>query len=405
MSKVEAYKKLIRQFYAGSLQGTAKENFIKYIEDPEFLEAWEELMEQDTDENTSLKEPDAAQLFARIKSDDRVKNSLTDIPDRSVSKIKIFKSIATAAIVLLLGTAAFLIWNQNEKEIDQIAHLQNVDTELKVLPGTNKAQIILENGSRIDLEKIKGDTVIANGDFDIVKTADGSISYRPKYPGKESSKLVHNTIVTPGGGEYRLILPDGTKVWLNAMTTLRYPVQFNKDIREIEMTGEAYFEVAKVVKAGKRVPFIIHTGSQKLEVLGTVFNLQHYGQKIVTTLLEGKVKLNFAGSDHDGQYLSPDEQATFDMASNRVKKIQVDPFYFSAWKDGKFAFEKTAIEEVMETISRWYDVEVIFKNELKDFQFSGTISKYEDINKLLQTIELVGGIHFQLKGRRIYVMK
>ncbi|MNL45132.1 hypothetical protein D3C87_1677500 [compost metagenome] len=142
-----------------------------------------------------------------------------------------------------------------------------------------------------------------------------------------------------------------------------------------------------------------------MEVLGTVFNLQHYGQKIVTTLLEGKVKLNFAGSDHEGQYLSPDEQATFDMASNRVKKIQVDPFYFSAWKDGKFAFEKTAIEEVMETISRWYDVEVIFKNELKDFQFSGTISKYEDINKLLQTIELVGGIHFQLKGRRIYVMK
>ena len=405
MSKVEAYKKLIRQFYAGSLQGTAKENFIKYFEDPEFLEAWEQLMEQDTDENTSLKEPDAAQLFARIKTDDRVKDCLTDVPAGSSSKIKIFRRIAVAAIMLSVGIVAFLIWNQNETKIGQMAQLQNIDADLKVLPGTNKAQIILENGSRIDLEKIKGDTVIAHGDFEIVKTADGSISYRPKYPGKASSKLVYNTIVTPGGGEYKLNLPDGTRVWLNAMTTLRYPIQFNKDIREIEMTGEAYFEVAKVLNECKRVPFIIHTGSQKLEVLGTVFNLQHYGHKIITTLLEGKVKLDFKDSGQEEQYLSPDEQATFDIANNRVKKIQVDPFYFSAWKDGKFAFEKTAIEEVMETISRWYDVEVIFKNQLTDFQFSGTISKYEDINKLLETIELVGGIHFQLKGRRIYVMK
>lgn len=405
MSKVEAYKKLIRQFYAGSLQGTAKENFIKYFEDPEFLEAWEELMKKDTDENTSLKEPDSSQLFARIKNDDRVKNNLTDVPDRSSSKIKIFKRIAAAAIVLSVGIVAFLIWNQNEIKIGQIAQLQHIDADVKVLPGTNKAQIILENGSRIDLEKIKGDTVIAHGDFEIVKTADGSISYRPKYPEKGSSKLVYNTIVTPGGGEYKLNLPDGTKVWLNAMTTLRYPIQFNKDIREIEMTGEAYFEVAKVLNKGKRVPFIIHTGMQKLEVLGTVFNLQNYGQKIITTLLEGKVKLDFKDSGLEGQYLTPDEQATFDITNSRVKKLQVDPFYFSAWKDGKFAFEKTAIEEVMETISRWYDVEVIFKNQLTDFQFSGTISKYEDINKLLETIELVGGIHFQLKGRRIYVMK
>ncbi|MDH5826233.1 FecR family protein [Sphingobacterium faecium] len=404
MSKVEAYKKLIRQFYAGSLEGTAKENFAKYFEDSEFLEAWEQLMEEELDENTSFKEPDSAFLFFKIKNDERVKDVLTDIPNHSSSKIKIIKSIVAAAVMLLVGIVAFLIWNEHNKT-DNLAYNQIVDAELEVLPGTNKAQIILENGSRIDLEKIKGDTVIDNGDFEIVKTADGSISYRAKYPSNEVSKLVYNTIVTPGGGEYKLNLPDGTRVWLNAKTVLRYPVQFNKQIREIEMTGEAYFEIAKQIYQGKRVPFIIHTGAQKLEVLGTVFNLQNYGQNIVTTLLEGKVKLNFKDGSQEEQYLLPDEQTTFNSADQRVKKIQVDPFYFSAWKDGKFAFEKIAIEEVMATISRWYDVEVIFKDQLTDFQFSGTISKYEDINRLLQTIELVGGIHFQLKGRRIYVMK
>lgn len=404
MSKVEAYKKLIRQFYAGSIEGAAKANFVKYFEDPEFLEAWEQLMEEDSDDDHSLNEPDSSLLFAKIKTDERLKDVLTHIPDYSSSKIKIIRSIAVAAVMLLVGIAAFLIWNTHNKTTHSIYNqMANIDS--KVVPGTNKAQIILDNGSRIDLEKIKGDTVINNGDFEIVKTADGSISYRAKYPSKQSSKLVYNTIVTPGGGEYKLHLPDGTKVWLNAQTRLRYPVQFDKQIREIEMHGEAYFEIAKQVYQGKRVPFIIHTGDQKLEVLGTVFNLQNYGKNIVTTLLEGKVKLNFKDHSQAEQYLLPDEQTTFNIADKRIQKIQVDPFYFSAWKDGKFAFEKTAIEDVMATISRWYDVEVIFKNQLTNFQFSGTVSRYEDINRLLRTIELVGGIRFQLEGRRIYVMK
>ncbi len=399
MSKVEAYKNLIRQFYAKSVREDSKAHFAQYLEDPEFLEAWEQLIDDDELDRASSSEPDDDQLFDKIKFDSRIREYLTTVPLRKkLISTKAFK-IAIASLILCTSVGSFLIWNINRKNNTTLVS----NTKDWVVPGKERAQIILENGQVIELDKITGDTVIDNGAFEILKLADGSISYRMKKGDHDENKIAYNTIVTPRGGEYNLKLPDGTRVWLNAMTTLRYPIVFDKIKREIYLQGEAYFDVMAQQEDGRRIPFVIHAGGQALEVLGTEFNLQNYGQDIVTTLVEGKVKLNFEDSRLDDQYLVPAEQSIFYTKANKVIKNTVDPYYFTAWKDGKFAFSKTSIQDVMGIISRWYDVDVIYNTKIENFEFSGTISRYEDFRKLLKTIELVGGIHFEIEGRKVYV--
>ncbi|MDM1294195.1 DUF4974 domain-containing protein [Sphingobacterium sp. N143] len=402
MSKVEAYKIIICQFLAKTLDERTKQNFAAYLDDPDFMEAWQQLIEEGVI-NEAHDVVGSRSLFDKIRSDERIKEQFVTISEKRNPIIKILKPVGIAALFLFFGVAALLFMFKHpdaEHSVDKITMTQ---TDSTVLPGSEKAQIVLENGERIDLEQLKNDTVIDNGSFEIVKSAQGTISYRTKAGLPSTLQIAYNTIITPRGGEYKLQLADGTKIWLNAATTLRYPIRFDVHERKIQLQGEAYFEVAKQLYQGKRVPFIVNTGDQQLEVLGTAFNLQNYGHAIVTTLVEGKVKLNFNDKSRQQLYLQPDEQSIFQAVDKKARKITVDPYYFTAWKEGKFAFDKTPLDEVMAMISRWYDVEVLFNYHPENFAFSGTISRYDDINQLLQTIELVGDIHFELKGRRIYV--
>ncbi|MGE8290119.1 MAG: FecR family protein [Sphingobacterium sp.] len=402
MSKIEAYKRLIRQYYDDTLRGESFEQFIKYMDDEDFMDAWEQIKHEEEINSTLPSGMNDQDLFEKITGDDRIKEVILEMdPIEEPPKFP-WWGVAAAAILLFIGIGSLLhlISASDQSTIsEQILTSNQIES---VQPGKDRAQIILENGNRIDLENIKGDTIIDNGGFEIIKTAVGGISYRIK-AGVDPHKLVYNSIVTPRGGEYNVTLPDGTQVWLNASTSLKYPVVFDKSKREVEMFGEAYFDVAKRSEQGKRIPFIIHTGSQSIEVLGTSFNVQNYGKKIITTLVEGKVKLNFKEEVVPDQFLQPNEQAIFEHGSNRFSKDAIDPLYYISWKDGNFAFYKTPLVEVMDIIGRWYDVQVEFKSQFEDFQFSGTISKYSDIKKLLKTIELVGGVHFELTGRKIYV--
>lgn len=402
MSKVEAYKIIISQFLAKTLDERAKQNFANYLNDPDFLNAWQQLMDEGEIEQSPDNQIAHDNLFKTIIEDERIKDQVVSSPIIKKSSIHILQYVSIAAILLLVGISASVFFFIQENRLDDRAMVNNLPA---VVPGSQKAEIILESGERIDLEKLKLDTIIDNGAFEIIKSDKGIISYRLKSSGTSNQQTAYNTIVTPRGGEYKLLLADGTKIWLNAATTLRYPIIFNGDERKVQLQGEAYFEVAKQVYQGRRVPFIVHAGNQKLEVLGTAFNLQNYGKSIVTTLVEGKVKLNVQDSPQDNLYLSPAEQAVFQFTSKKFLKTAVDPRYFIAWKEGKFAFYNTPIDEVMEIISRWYDVEVHFDYHPENFAFSGTVSRYDNIDKLLRTIELVGDIHFELKGRKIYVKR
>ncbi|WP_426792372.1 FecR family protein [Sphingobacterium sp. WOUb80] len=402
MSKVEAYKIIISQFLAKTLDERAKQNFANYLNDPDFLKAWQQLMDEGEIEPSPDNQVAHDNLFKIIIQDKRIKDQVVSSPTTKKSSIHILQNVSIAAILLLVGISASIFFFMQENRPDDRSITNNLQT---VVPGSQKAEIILESGEHIDLEKLKLDTIIDNGAFEIIKSDKGIISYRLKNTETGNQKTAYNTIVTPRGGEYKLLLADGTKIWLNAATTLRYPISFNGDERKVQLQGEAYFEVSKQVYQGRRVPFIVHAGNQKLEVLGTAFNLQNYGKSIVTTLVEGSVKLNVQDSPQDNLYLSPAEQAVFQFTSKKFLKTTVDPRYFIAWKEGKFAFYNTPIDEVMDIICRWYDVEAYFDYRPENFAFSGTVSRYDNIDKLLRTIELVGDIHFELKGRKIYVKR
>lgn len=309
-------------------------------------------------------------------------------------RVKPWHAIAAAAALLL----TFFVFYPFDRigtslELSQMQH--------EVVPGGAKGNLLLDNGEVIDLEKLSADTSIVLHGYTIVKDSKGSISYT--LTDENTNHTLYNTIVTPKGGEYKLCLPDGTKIWVNASSKIRYPLNFGKVKREVELEGEALFEVAKL-KVGKRnIPFIVKTGEQSLQVLGTTFNINSYDSMIRTTLVEGAVRLTFNGiKERD---LKPNQQANFDENLGDVVVKTIDPFYTIAWRNGSFAFDNTALKDVMSTIARWYDVDVSYKGDFESVRFSGTISRNEDIKKLLDLITLTGGAHFEMKERRIIVMK
>src|SRR5690606_30580249 len=195
-----------------------------------------------------------------------------------------------AAAVILLLALPFIYY----KDVFQVKVAQQTQTDslqYAIVPGGDRAHIVLEDGRSIDRDEIEGDTIIQENGFAIVKNSDGSVYYRYDRRKTVNRPLAYNTIITPKGGQYQIILPDGTKVWLNAESSLKYPVFFEDDMRQVELKGEGYFEVAKRTKEGKSIPFIVRSGKQSLEVLGTIFNIDSYGKSIKTTLVEGKIRL------------------------------------------------------------------------------------------------------------------
>lgn len=202
-------------------------------------------------------------------------------------------------------------------------------------------------------------------------------------------------IVVPRGGEYQLILPDGTKVWLNSDSKLEFPNTFVGDERRVKLAGEAYFEVAK----NKAKPFRVEVDRVEVVVLGTSFNIHAYDEAVKTTLVEGAVKLNVAGKAYS---LSPGFEANVDQGG--VKIVKSDVYEQIAWKDGRFVFREKRLEEVMSILSRWYDFEIFYQNAaVKDLHFTGNIPRHATINEVLKFLERTHLVHFSVVGRTVIV--
>ena len=401
MSKTEEYKYLIRRFYAKTASDSDMERIRALMDDEEFLGAWEEVWSEVTTYAHAASTKDKESLFKRIVQDERIVRAHMEQPAFTTRIKPLWKYIGIAASLLLCVSISFFIFNNTQEE----RGIATLETEVQeVLPGRERAQIVLNDGSAIDLEMLSGDTVLQMDGFSIHKSLDGTISYVLDKKTKEENRIVYNSIVTPKGGEYAIVLPDGSKVWLNASTTLRYPIAFADKERVVQVDGEAYFDVTKQEINGKRVPFVVETGLQRLEVLGTAFNINTYGKEVVTTLVEGKVKLSFGSGDIADKFLEPNDQVSFDSKKNSYTYTKVDPLYIISWKNGNFAFNNADIDEVMKAISRWYDVEIVYKHAFKVARFSGSISRYENIDKMLELIALAGEIHFKREGRRVYVL-
>ncbi|TKC59135.1 DUF4974 domain-containing protein [Pedobacter hiemivivus] len=268
-------------------------------------------------------------------------------------------------------------------------------------PAKNTAILTLANGKQIKLTDQNQGQFANESGVSISKTREGELVYTALGDhGSKGLPVGVNTIETPRGGKYQVNLPDGTKVWLNAGSLLRYPNRFIGKERSVELSGEAYFEVAKI--QDKRMPFFVRTKRQTVEVLGTHFNVNNYEEEeeVKTTLLEGSVRIG--SKNGKNATLKPGEQSV--IQSNSLRVQDADLSTEMAWKNGEFIFTNNDFRAEMRKVARWYDVEIIFDESLpKDISLGGFISSGKNISAVLKLIALTGKVHFKIEGRRILV--
>ncbi|HWZ02999.1 MAG TPA: FecR domain-containing protein [Mucilaginibacter sp.] len=305
--------------------------------------------------------------------------------------------VAAASILLFLSIGGYFLLHKQPQQ--QIAQNQVHD----IAPGGNKTILTLANGKKIILNNAHNGLLAEQGGSAVNKTADGAIVYNDADSGgaQNPELLTYNAITIPRGGEYQLlILPDGSKVWVNSASSLRYPTAFTGNERKVELTGEAYFEVAH--NAAK--PFRVVSKSQTVEVLGTHFNINSYDDEpaIKTTLLEGKVKVT-ATSNNAVKFLQPGEQAALNTSSFIINPVDTEEAV--AWKNGQFMFNNDNITYIMRTISRWYNVEIDYSGPVPGNGFYGGVSRFKNVSEVLNTLQLTGKVHFKIEGRKITVSK
>jgi transmembrane sensor len=322
----------------------------------------------------------------------------------------LLKWLAVAASVTVIGTIGLNFFYKQKIE----TKVKNVAVVQDAVPGDNRAKLTLSNGQSIMLHEAGNGKLAQQGQTSVIKTKQGEIVY--EFDMQESDANVelvtYNTIATPKAGQYQVKLPDGTRVWLNAASSIHFPTVFPANERVVEIIGEAYFEVAKVLKNSKRVPFKVKAGNQVVEVLGTRFNVNSYADEAIiqTTLLEGSIKLKVAGKDDQGILLKPGEQALLarnsrksaDVAARPFKVKQVDTRSVIAWKEGYFRFNNVGLPELMRQLSRWYDMEVVYEGAVKEYEFVGQIERNTNLSKVLQILEL-GDVHFRIENKKIVV--
>ncbi|SDK59363.1 FecR family protein [Pedobacter sp. ok626] len=307
--------------------------------------------------------------------------------------------VAAACILIVMGSALFFFNHKTSVSSNQptVAHA--------IAPGKNRATLTLANGKKIVLSDVANGELAKEAGVKISKSADGQIVYEIIGTANNSNQL--NTLSTSNGETYRIRLPDQSEVWLNAASTIKYPVSFAKHAtRKIELTGEAYFEISR----DKKHPFIVESKGQRIEVLGTHFNVNAYANEnnVKTTLIEGCVKVQIFNSDRkalggEQAILKPGEQSLLSADGLNVRQADVEEAI--AWKMGFFKFRDENIQSIMRKVSRWYDVEVIYKGEIPQSGLEGTVSRYQDITQLLDMLQSTGLVKFSIIKNKIIVSK
>lgn len=332
-------------------------------------------------------------------SDEKIEQIGQDIwlnlpkPQLRVVKKSLWLRVAAAAAVLMFLSAGLYFMFNGTNRSNAVVY----KTDIK--PGANKAILTLASGKTIVLTGAKNGELANEGNAVISKAANGEVVYNINDTANVKT-LAYNTMTTPRSGQYHLVLADGTNVWLNAESSIKYPTVFSGSERKVEITGEAYFEVAH--NAAK--PFRVVTNGQVVEVLGTHFNVNAYTDEpiVKTTLLEGSVKVT---QNENMAMLIPGQQAQVNRnADNAIQVIEhADTDEATAWKNGLFQFNKASIESIMRQASRWYNVEVSYDNNKKPVKtFTGNISRNSNLSQLLQILSYTGS-RFEIDGKKIIV--
>jgi transmembrane sensor len=387
-------KEEVQQLVEKYLHGTASK------EEEERLLQWywrESSLESEWELNSSQSENELkSMIYAKI-----IEHDESDSNQLSKSKINFSRLGAPLLFTLIVILSAYFYSARVQKESTDkiIASVKPND----ILPGGSKAILTLADGRKIELDESENGILVNQGGIKVHKNSDGIIEYtfskqeRNTIVASDEAEPVYNTIETPVGGKYQLNLADGTKVWLNSSSSLRFPIFFSEDNREVELKGEAYFEVSKDFKR----KFSVRSGIQTVEVLGTQFNINAYSDEksIKTTLFEGEIRV-IDLKTNDFKLLKPGEQSNVDQS---IQIRRIDTQAEIAWKEGYFYFKKADIETVMRQLGRWYGVTARYEANLPEHHFSGAISNNLTLLEVLEILEK-SDIHFSLDGKEVIVM-
>lgn len=385
---------LLDKFMQSSCTGTEEEELMSLLSNSENKDQVKLLIAkvvESTEADMEMLETSASSILQSILERGRAPEIRLEETRRS---IPMWTKVAAAVLILFIAGAMY--W-QNDRKNEMPRQTMEVAAKASepVVPGGNHALLKLANGKIIVLDKI-GDGTITYGDIQIRKT-NGVLDFTVA-SAEEDAPITYNILSTPRGGQYQCLLPDGTQAWLNAESTLRFPSSFKgAATREVEMTGEIYFEV----KSDKQKPFLTKVGTMSVQVLGTHFNLNAYKeeQTIKTSLLEGSIKVNSGGVS---QLLKPGQQGIVNVRNGEMKITNPDMVEVVAWKNGLFHFDGADIYTIMGQIGRWYDVEVEFSGEMEPRIFAGKISRNAELEEVLKILEL-SNVKFTLTGRKIIV--
>lgn len=364
---------------------------LDYLEDPGDLELKQVLQQKFSTAQSSATIPKkiSDKLLAIIHQ------KINPEKIKTRSSVIALRTIGIAASLLAIILATFFIWVKKDGSGQVVKAESNVQRfKNDVDPGGNKATLTLADGSVILLDDAKNGVLTRQGNAKVIKL-EGKLLY--DLTADDIKQVMYNTISTPRGGQYQLELPDGSLVWLNATSSIRFPTSFIEKERRVEISGEAYLEVAKNAR-----PFVVEVNGSEIQVLGTHFNINAYGDEdnMKTTLLEGSIKFVSGNNNH---ILQPGQQSqrTKDGAVKVVGKVDVDEVV--AWKNGMFSFENSGIEAIMRQLSRWYDVEVDYRGRTDDL-FIAEMHRNIKLSDVLKALQLTGKVRFEIEGKKIIVM-
>ena len=410
---ISQIKSLLDRYIAGS--ATQQEQ--------QLVEQWLEESNQQNTEWQLMNNKDKAAWLLQLYRD--IDNSITpkdadweedNTIDSSHAWYKKFWVPVAAALIVSIGAGIYYFLLPQQERATPVSviapQLQN-----DALPGTNKAILMLDNGKTILLDDSQDGVLVKQGGTAVSKQGE-NLMYKGKGNNDKDAPVVFNTLTTPRGGQYKLVLADGSKVWLNASSSIRYPVSFTGNERKVEITGEVYFEISQLSvdglkgKATKRIPFIVKVNmlereGAEVEVLGTHFNVNAYNDEdaISTTLLEGSVKISPSRPNEkslEAVIITPGQQARLNKNGllQLVKEVNIEETV--AWKNGLFMMDGVAIPAVLRQLARWYDVDIVYGNGIPEGRITGDIPRDMNLSEVLKVMEL-SGVHFKIDNKKIIV--
>ena len=372
------------------------DQLLEWLEDPRNEGAQKELIRRQL--SAGVDGSGYTDTALQIQLKDTLRSILQEINTKPIKRagpfrLKWLRVAAAAAVVLMLGTGSFYFLSRNVKKDNGLSAVRAVAP-----PATSNAILTLANGTRIALDSADNGSLAIEGNARITKQADGQLVYEKT--AADNNGPMYNTLTVPRGSKVVYIeLADGSKVWLNTASSIRYPTTFTGSDREVTLSGEAYFDVAK----DARRPFLVRTGNMQVQVLGTEFNLMAYPDEeaVQTTLVAGAIEVV---KDKERKLVKPGQQAGLANGASSFRIGQADLRSVLAWKEGLFRFDGAGIGAIMRQMARWYDVEIVYEGTPPVEQFYGFLPRQEYASQILEALELTQNVHFRMEGKKIVVM-